>query len=104
MKLYVTDIEGRKHYLKTIAKSRGELYRQLGGSNFQVGGVIYNINQVKAEKDTDQTSLGAVIGGAVGAFAGIPGFLAGAAIGGALGYQDDKKEIEQVNLFNTEIL
>ncbi len=97
---------GRKIYLASKAKTRGQLARQWGHnfalecphcSNFGT----YSVNQVYGEKTTQGNTLPvAVIGGLIGLVGGPAGVLAGGTIGGILGKTADDKELIEVRRFN----
>jgi hypothetical protein len=101
MKLYVINPEnGGKTYLNRSCSTRRELAIQLGGNAFNVDGKYYSVNDVLAEKSSDSTAIGLVIGGALGLIGGTPGVLLGSAIGGALGNGNDSEEKKKVEIFN----
>lgn len=101
MKLFVIDPNsGEKIYLDRNAATRRELAIQIGSSAFNVNGNYFSVNNVSAEKSTDSTALGMVIGGALGLVGGTPGVLIGSAIGGVLGNSGDAEENKKVDLFN----
>lgn len=99
MRLYI-DENGRKIYLRERAQTRNELKQVLGTSQFQANGKIYNINSVKAEPDNSSATIGVGIGGLVGAFGGMPGVIAGALIGGAMGNAQLEKDKRMAEAFN----
>lgn len=101
MKLYVIAPDSKKIYINVTANSRYELLEEIGGEYFSVNGVNYSVNDVYAEKGSDNTALGMVIGGALGLFGGTPGVLLGGAIGGALGKNSDDAESKAVRIFNS---
>lgn len=104
MKLYVIKHDGSgKVFLKTIAPTREALARQIGAKIFSADGFTYNINQVLAEKASDNTSLGMLVGGLIGALGGGVGVAAGGVIGGLLGKEQDKKEEAEVSEFNRSV-
>lgn len=101
MKLYVKDPNsGEKIYLDKNAATRRDLALQLGSRAFNVNGRYFSVDQVLAEKSTDSTALGMVIGGALGLIGGTPGVLIGGALGGALGNSGDSEEKRKVDVFN----
>lgn len=101
MKLYVINKNnGKKIFLRTIAPTRRELSEQLGGTAFKANGMIYQVNDVVAEKGSDNTSLGMLVGGVIGALGGGLGVAAGGAIGAMLGKQQDAKEEAEIAQFN----
>lgn len=105
MKLYVTDPKsGEKIYLDRNAATRRELASQIGSGAFNVNGIYFTVNEVLAEKSTDSTALGMVIGGALGLVGGTPGVLIGSVIGGALGNTGDVEEKRKVDLFNGSLV
>jgi len=101
MKLFVIDPSTReKIYLNRSSETRHELALQIGSTAFNVNGNYFSVNEVQAEKSSDSTALGMVIGGALGLIGGTPGVLLGSAIGGALGNGSDSEEKKKVELFN----
>lgn len=104
LKLYVL-IKGKKEkvFLRTIAPTRQALVQKLGSKIFKVNGITYYVNDVVAEKGADNTSLGMLVGGVIGALGGGPGVAAGGFIGALLGKEQDKKEEAEVVEFNRSI-
>ncbi|WP_348692735.1 hypothetical protein [Duganella fentianensis] len=101
MKLYVINKEGNeKVFLRTIAPTKKDLARNLGTKVFNVNGKRYYVDQVVAEKGSDNTSVGMFLGGVIGALGGGMGVAAGGLIGALLGKEQDKKEDAEVNEFN----
>tara|TARA_B110000240_G_C13253298_1_gene348425 strand:- start:170 stop:529 length:360 start_codon:yes stop_codon:yes gene_type:complete len=101
MKLYVKDPStGEKIFLDRISATRHELTLQLGSTAFNVNGRYFSVDDVLAEKSSDSTALGMVVGGLIGLLGGAPGVLIGGAIGGALGNSGDSEEQKKVDLFN----
>ncbi len=101
MKLYVKDPDtGEKIFLDRSALTRHELALQLGSTAFNVNDKYFSVNNVLAEKSTDSTAMGMVIGGLLGLLGGTPGVLLGGVIGGALGNSGDSEEKKKVDLFN----
>lgn len=101
MKLYVNNkIGGGKVFLRNVAPTRGSLLLQLGGKTFVANGASYSVDEVMAEKGTDNTALGMLVGGLIGVLGGGGGVAAGGAIGAILGKEQDKKEEVAVAEFN----
>ncbi len=100
LRLYVTNKNGKRIYLQVVAPSRRELVQKLGGHRFIVNGIQYSINDVKAAPSNENTAASMVIGGAIGLLGGVPGVIAGGALGGLLGNEKDKKEKLLVDQFN----
>ncbi|MBR7781859.1 hypothetical protein [Undibacterium luofuense] len=101
MKLYVLDKKGNgKIFIRSVARSRPALAQKLGGNMFMSNGVTYDVNDVFAEKGSDNTALGMLVGGVIGALGGGPGVAAGGFIGALLGKEQDKKEDAEVAEFN----
>lgn len=101
MKLYVLDKKGNgKVFLRTVAPNRQLLAQQLGGKKFMANGNSYYVSEVVAEKGSDNTALGMLVGGVIGALAGGAGVAAGGIIGGLLGTEQDKKDEVEVIQFN----
>lgn len=101
MKLYVTNkIDGTKVFLRNVAPTRKSLAQQLGGTTFIANGAAYSVNEVVAERGTDNTALGMLVGGLIGALGGGGGVAAGGVIGAILGKEQDKKEEAEVAEFN----
>lgn len=96
----------RKIYLASQAKTRNQLAAQWGNPfnlkcpHCRRNG-LYLVEQVYAEKSTQNSSLPiAVIGGLIGLLGGPVGALAGGAIGGLVGKTADDKEVNEVVQFN----
>ncbi|MFK5892559.1 MAG: hypothetical protein QM504_05015 [Pseudomonadota bacterium] len=105
MKLFVVDSDSfDKIYLDQTATTRNDLAYQLGSIRFTVNGKYFSVNNVQAEKGSDSTALGIVIGGALGLIGGTPGVLLGSAIGGVLGNGTDTKEERMVDAFNRSLV
>lgn len=101
MKLYVINkIGNEKIFLRTVAPTKKVLAQNLGATVFDVNGMRYYVNQVVAEKGSDNTSVGMFVGGVIGALGGGVGVAAGGLIGALLGKEQDKKEDAEVNEFN----
>lgn len=104
MKLYVFDKRGNgKVFLRTIAPNRQALEQKLGAKAFKVNGVTYYVSDVVAEKGSDNTAIGMLVGGVIGALGGGPGVAAGGVIGALLGKEQDKKEEAEVAQFNGSV-
>ncbi len=99
MRLYVKN-NGRKIYLRRVAKTRNQLARQLGSSYLRVKGIRYSVNDVRAEKDGSKTAAGGLLGGLVGLFGGPIGVLTGAALGSIIGNSSESREEQSVRIFN----
>lgn len=100
MKLYVTNRNNEKVFLNLTANTRQELATLVGGQIFRLGDNIYNVNQVTAESDTNNTATGTIVGGVLGALGGPIGILVGGLLGGMLGNSSDDTENVKVNQFN----
>ncbi len=100
MKLFVTDPYGQKVYLNLTAPTRRSLAYQIGGEIFYIGNVLYHVNNVLAESDTNGTTTGAAVGGMIGILGGPVGILVGGVLGGLIGNSADDQEVQQVRLFN----
>lgn len=101
MKLYVLDKSNNgKVFLRAIAPNRQALAQKLGSPVFKANGVSYFVTDVVAEKGSDNTALGMLVGGVIGALGGGPGVAAGGVIGALLGKEQDKKEEAEVAQFN----
>lgn len=101
MKLFVLNkVDNGKVFLKVVAPTRESLARQLGGTAFNANGVTYHVNEVVAEKGSDNTSLGMLVGGIIGVLGGGGGVVAGGLIGALLGQEQDKKDEAEVAEFN----
>lgn len=101
MKLYVlSKVDGKKIYLKAIARSRTELAKKYGKSILKIRGKQYSVNEVYAEKESSDTAAGALVGSILGILGGPIGFLIGGATGGLIGNSSESKEIEAVKHFN----
>lgn len=101
MKLYVVNSNGNeKIFLRTVAPTKTALARTIGAKMFDVNGTHYYVNQVIAEKGSDNTSVGMFVGGVIGALGGGVGVAAGGLIGALLGKEQDKREDAEVIEFN----
>ena len=100
MKLYVINPSNQRIYLNLTASSRSELASLTGGSQFYVSNNLYNVKQVFAERDSNNTATGSVVGGAVGALGGPIGIVIGGVLGGLIGNNSDKAEDARVDQFN----
>lgn len=105
MKLYVLNKGNNgKVFLRTVAPTRDSLAKKLGGKVFKANGTTYYVNEVVAEKGSDNTSIGMLVGGVIGAIGGGPGVAAGGLIGALLGKEQDKKEDAEVAEFNRSFI
>lgn len=101
MKLFVLNKSSNsKLFLRAVAPNRGALARKFGGLAFRAEGATYHVNEVQAEKGSDNTTIGMLVGGVIGALGGGPGVAAGGLIGAILGKEQDKKEESEVTEFN----
>ena len=101
MKLYVLNKSGgNKIFLRTVAPTKPALARSIGAKMFDLNGTRFYVNQVIAEKSSDNTSVGMFVGGVIGALGGGVGVAAGGIIGALLGKEQDKKEDAEVMEFN----
>ncbi len=100
MKLYVITANNKKVYLNLAASTRTELQNLIGGTHFYLGNTYYSIDNVYAEKSSNDTAAGAVVGGALGALGGPIGILVGTALGGLIGNSSDEEENIKVEKFN----
>lgn len=101
LKLYVVKRGSKdKLHLTAVAPTRAELAIQLGSPVLDIAGERYSVKEVFAEKSTDNTSLGMLVGGFIGALAGGVGIAAGGAVGAILGKEKDKEEQALVEQFN----
>lgn len=102
MKLYVLlrDKNPEKLFLRTVAPTRAALAQKIGATHFKANGLTYSVAEVFAEKGSDNTSLGMLVGGLIGALGGGPGVVAGGLIGALLGKEQDSKEDAEVAEFN----
>jgi hypothetical protein len=100
LKLYVTNKSNEKVFLNLTANTRRELVHLVGGQIFRLGDDIYNINQVTAESDINNTATGTIVGGVLGALGGPFGILIGGLLGGMLGNSSDDSEKVKVDQFN----
>lgn len=99
MKLFIKR-GNQKIYIRSSAKTRTELIRQVGGKKFSVNGVRYNVSQVFAEKEGSNTIVAGLVGGSLGLLGGPVGFITGATLGGIIGNSSEKKEEIDVKHFN----
>jgi len=104
LKLYVLDKNSNgKVFLRTAAPNRQALAQKLGANVFKANGITYYVSDVIAEKGSDNTALGMLVGGVIGVLGGGPGVAAGGVIGALLGKEQDKKEEAEVDQFNRSI-
>ncbi|MDR1226060.1 MAG: hypothetical protein LBK47_04085 [Prevotellaceae bacterium] len=98
MKLYVKTESGEKVYLNISAATRAELSQKIGSNHFTIRGVLYSVNDVKAEKDRN-TTTGAVIGGALGILGGPLGIAIGSGLGALVGraISGEDSEVDRFN-------
>lgn len=99
MQLFVKDRNGKKIILDVSAPTRRQLASKIG-TEFYVGGQYYNINQVIAESNSNDTAGGAFLGGLIGLLAGGVGVAIGGVFGGLIGNARDTEEQKKINLFN----
>lgn len=105
MKIYIEDKETKeKIYLNVKANTRSELAKQLGSKRFKAKNKMYYVNQVRAERGSDNTSAGMILGGVLGLFGGPVGMAVGGALGTILGKEQDQKELKEVEEFNRSVL
>lgn len=101
MKLYVIDKEDKaKVYINKVAGSREELRKLIGKDEFSVKGKVYHVTEVHAAKETNNSISGAIIGGALGLFAGPIGIALGGFTGAVLGQIENKRKSKHVHRFN----
>jgi hypothetical protein len=101
MKLYVIDkTSNEKVYLNTTSPSRLHLAETIGNQWFELQGQIYHVHEVIAEKESNETTAGAIIGGLIGLLGGPYGAVIGGLVGGAIGNENDKPEKKFVEFFN----
>lgn len=101
MKLYVKDKNSHaKVYIRASAPDRKELVKKLGGVAFVANGNRYLVHEVSAEKSTDNTGIGMLVGGIIGTLGGAGGLVAGGALGALFGKEQDKKEAIEADIFN----
>ena len=101
MKLFVVDQStGQKIYLKQSAGNRRALANLIGATHFTVNNQHFTVHDVIAEKSSDSTAIGMVVGGALGLLGGAPGVVLGGVLGGVLGKNSDDKEKQEADLFN----
>ncbi|ENY5168603.1 hypothetical protein HYO29_22500 [Vibrio parahaemolyticus] len=105
MKLFVEEKiggrkTGKKLFLDKVAPTKRELQDLLGSKDFFINNERYYVNQVQAQKSSDNTAMGMVLGGVLGLIGGAAGVAAGGTIGGLLGKDSDIKEQERVDKFN----
>ena len=102
MRLYVIDKKTKnKIYLDIDSTTRSELSVRIPKRRFNVEGMDYSIDEIKAEKSTNKTALSmAIICGVVGLVGGSVGVVAGGVLGGIVGRTQDIKETAAVNAFN----
>jgi uncharacterized protein YcfJ len=83
------------------ALTRNDLRRLFNGEWFNINdGHSYEVNEVYAEKEINNTALGSIIGGIVGLILGPEGLIIGAGLGGVIGNSSDKNEQRKIDVFN----
>jgi len=100
MKLFVINPTNQKVYLNITAPTRGGLAALIDGTRFYLSSHLYNISDVYAEREINNTVAGLVVGGIVGAFGGPIGIIIGGALGGLIGNTSDDNENTKVATFN----
>ena len=92
--------------LDASAHSRSALRAHIGSSNFygtcdNCGGThSYNVSDVRAEVNSNDTAGGAFAGGLLGLIGGPIGLIIGGVIGGAIGNANDIEDQRQCKVFN----
>lgn len=99
MQLVVKNRNGDKTILDVTASTRRQLADRIG-FEFYIGNNYYSVSQVYAEKSSNDTASGAVIGGVLGLLGGGIGVLIGGVAGGLIGVLRDDEEIKLINRFN----
>lgn len=99
MKLYINTPNGKTR-INVVAPTRAALAQRIGSRYFQVGNRYYNVQDVYAEKDAEQTAAGAILGGLLGLIAGPAGVIGGGVLGGLIGNEADVKEKQKIDTFN----
>ncbi len=102
MRLYVVNPkDGSKSYLQHTAKNRAELRKAIGGKHFKLADNTYSVEVVRAETSSNDISVSAAIGSAVGGLIlGPVGYASGALAGLILARRNlrgEKKEVEGFN-------
>jgi anti-sigma factor RsiW len=107
MRLYVDENDaadgkstGSRIYIQMNAASRRELASAIGAEHFEANGKRYHVRDIKAEEESDNTALSAVVGALIGLMAGMPGVLAGTFLGGLYGSAKTQEERSQAENFN----
>ena len=100
MRLYVENHKKEKIYLSVNALSKRELVKKIGNRRFVIQGRVYDINNIIAEDESDNTVSGAIVGGLLGILGGPLGILIGAFGGGVIGNNMTTTESDQVANFN----
>lgn len=104
MKLFVIDPANQRVYLNITAPTRRELATLIGGRRFYLSGHLYDISDVYAERQINNTITGLVVGGIVGAFGGPIGIIIGGFFGGLIGNTSDDNENSRIVRFNNSRL
>lgn len=99
MQLYVKNNNGEKIILDVVEPTRRKLANRIG-YEFRLGNDYYTVNDVIAEKSSNDTASGAVIGGLLGLLGGGLGVLIGGVAGGLIGGLRDEEELKAVQRFN----
>lgn len=100
MKLYVIGKNSRKIYLNKVASSRTELRQVLGKDDFYINDEKFFIRDVIANKDSNDTYTGLLVGGILGIFGGPFGIVIGGVVGAVLGCGVDSKKNINIKQFN----
>ena len=99
MQLFIKNRNGKKIILDVTASTRRQLANRIG-YEFYIGNNYYSVQQVFAEKSSNDTASGAVIGGLLGLLGGGVGVLIGGIAGGLIGGIRDDNENKMINRFN----
>ncbi|TAJ05070.1 hypothetical protein DMA11_23625 [Marinilabiliaceae bacterium JC017] len=100
MKLYVQNKRGKRIYINKVASTKLELKYELGRNEFSINGERYYIRDVRAQKDTNDTYIGIIVGGILGLIVGPLGIIVGGATGGIIGSGSDARKLKHVKKFN----
>ncbi len=99
MRLYVKGNNDQKIYLNISAKTRKDLALKIG-NQFSVKNNIYNIQDVYAENESNDTPIGGAVGGVLGLLGGVPGIIIGGIAGTLIGAIRDSNRNSDVDIFN----
>lgn len=101
MKLFVHTQSG-KRYLEVTASTRQEIADMSEGEWIEVEGMNYNVSDVFAEEYTSKynTIIWMLIGAFIGLLIKPIGAIGGGVIGAIIGGEVNRKELQEIEIFN----